>query len=354
MYSSSLLYPITLALAVFATLSASAALKPFDDWAHQRVALANVSIHFRYAGSGPPILLAHGNPQFSLTWRTIGPLLAQNYTVIALDNRGAGDSSIPADGNYSVMASAIDAKSVLDFLNITSAYVVGHDFGSGIATALATMYPTLVRRLVVTEFAIPGFGFEEARNPGPYWDLYANWQLAFFSIPDAATFFISGREKQMLEWFFFHGSYSGPTSFPEDIVNRYTSSISKPGFLRAMVGPYDIRAIAAAASFFQGTLGRQALSVPTLAMGGEASLGPAGKSLWANITTDLEVDVVPKAGHWIADENPAWVAARVQSFFEQDENPPLPTIDLSYLDDKVTLTVGYFGTLGNAARAGGG
>lgn len=54
----------------------------------------------------------------------------------------------------------------------------------------------------------------------------------------------------------------------------------------------------------------------------------------------------------IADEHPAWVAARVQRFFEQDENPP-PAIDQSFLDNKATLTVGYFGTLGNAASAGG-
>ncbi|KIX99878.1 uncharacterized protein Z520_04514 [Fonsecaea multimorphosa CBS 102226] len=323
----------------------------FDDWAHQRVALENVSIHLRYAGSGPPILLLHGSPQFSLTWRIIGPILADNnYTVIALDNRGTGDSSISPDGNYTAMASAADTKAVLDFLNITSAYVVGHDFGSGIATALAASYPSLVKRLVVTEFVPPGFGFETARTPAPYWDLYANWQLAFFSIPDAAEFFISGKEKQMLEWFFFHGSYSGVTSFSEDIVNRYTSSISKPGFLRAMLASYDVRGLAAVANFFKGTVGINPLQMPTLAMGGEASLGPFAGQLWENITADLETDIIPKAGHWIADENPAWVATRVHQFLEQEQNPP-PSIDLSDLADKVTLTVGYFGTLGNVALA---
>jgi pimeloyl-ACP methyl ester carboxylesterase len=261
--------------------------------------LEDVSIHFRYAGSGPPVVLVHGNPQFSLTWRIIGPILAENYTVIALDNRGAGDSSIPPDGNYSVMASAGDVKAVLDFLNITSAFVVGHDFGSGISTALSVSYPSLVKRLVVSEYAPPGYGYEVARTPGSYWDLYANWQLAFFSITDAAEFFISGREKQMLEWFFYHGSYSGPTSFTEDVINRYASSISKPGFLRAMLGPYDIKGNAAANSFFAGTIGQNPLQTPTLAMGGEASLGPFARALWGNITANLETDVIPKAGHWI-------------------------------------------------------
>lgn len=123
--------------------------------------------------------------------------------------------------------------------------------------------------------------------------------LAFFSVTDAGELFISGKEKQMLEWYLYHGSYSGPTSFSEDIVNRYTTSISKPGFLRAMLGPFEEKAITAASSFFRGTLGKRPLQVPTLAMGGEASLGPATKSLWKNITSDLETDIVPKAGHWI-------------------------------------------------------
>ena len=61
--------------------------KNFDDWDHGRVALEDVSIHFRYAGSGPPLLLVHGNPQFSLTWQFIGPILAEQFTVIAPDNR---------------------------------------------------------------------------------------------------------------------------------------------------------------------------------------------------------------------------------------------------------------------------
>jgi hypothetical protein len=55
-------------------------LSNFDDWEHERTQLDDVSIHFRYHGTGPPILLVHGFPQHSLTWHTIGPMLAQNCT----------------------------------------------------------------------------------------------------------------------------------------------------------------------------------------------------------------------------------------------------------------------------------
>ncbi|KAF5007379.1 hypothetical protein FDECE_6310 [Fusarium decemcellulare] len=334
--------------AIGALLVATAsALTNFDDWEHGRVALQDVSIHFRYAGSGPPLLLVHGNPQHSLTWQFIGPILAEKYTVIAPDNRGAGDSSVPADGNYTAQASAADLKGVLDFLNITSAYVLSHDKGVGFATALAINHPDMVKRLVVSEYLLPGFGYEAVSSPAPYWDLYQNWQLAFFQVTDLAEFLMSGKEKQFLSWYFFHGCYSGGSSFSEDTVNRYATSISKPGFLRAMLGPFSAATVYADSQFFTAGL-KNKLSLPLLALGGEASLAfkPVLKQLFAPVSDDLQLDVIPKAGHWIADENPKWTAHRVAKFFGEDKSP-LPSVDLSHLADTVTLTVGYYGTLGN-------
>jgi pimeloyl-ACP methyl ester carboxylesterase len=293
----------------------AAALIPFDEWEHGRVALQDVSIHFRYAGRGPPLLLVHGNPQFSLTWQVIGPILAENYTVIAPDNRGAGDSSIPPDGNYSATASAGDLKGVLDFLNITSTYVFSHDKGVGMAVALAIQNPGLVKRLGVAEYVLPGFGYEEFSGPAPFWDLYQNPQLALFQISDFAEFLINGREKRFLEWYFYHISYSGPTSFTEDTVNRYANSISKPGFLRAMFGPFTTASINADSSFFKGALGKSRLDMPVLGLGGEASTGIPSllQQLYSPVADDLEIDVIPKAGHWIGEFLQLYLGALVDA-----------------------------------------
>ncbi|KAF4980437.1 hypothetical protein FZEAL_3553 [Fusarium zealandicum] len=343
---------IQLAMVALLTTAVKAA-TDFDNWEHGRVALEDVSIHFRYAGSGPPLLLVHGNPQHSLTWQFIGPILAQNYTVIAPDNRGAGDSSLPHDGNYSASASAADLKGVLDFLKVPSAYVLAHDKGVGMATALAIQHPDMVKKLALAEYPLPGFGYEDAAMPAPFWDLYQNWQLAFFQVPDLAEFLMSGKEKQFLQWYFFHSSYSGPASFSEDTVNRYATSISKPGFLRAMLGPFSSATVYEDATFFKRSLNESRLDVPLLGMGGEASLGiePVLRQTFEPISSDLQIDIIPKAGHWIADENPTWVAKRVSKFFSNDTSA-LPSIDLSYLDNLVTLNVGYFGTRRNFALGG--
>ena len=198
MHFAKLALPLVAAIATQAT----ADLIPWDNWEHGRVALEDVSIHFRYAGSGPPLLLVHGNPQFSLTWQFIGPILAQNYTVIAPDNRGAGDSSIPPSGNYTAAASAADLDGLLDFLNVTQAYVLAHDKGVGMAAALAIRNPARARRLALVEYPLPGFGYEEAATPAAYWDLYQNPQLAIFQVPDLAEFLISGREKAFRKYSF--------------------------------------------------------------------------------------------------------------------------------------------------------
>lgn len=313
---------------------------PFDSWPSQKVALPNVTLHFKYYGTGPPVLLVHGQPQHSLTWHTVGPLLAaQGYTVLAPDTRGSGASTIPSDEDYTAEVMAEDLKGMLDFLEISQAYVVGHDLGCRPATALAAKYPERVPRVILTEFLLAGFGFENFFGPTRNftWDVYSNWQLPIFSVPDVAEFLLRDRERQFLAWFFWHSSYQGlPVS--DEHLERYTREMSKPGFIRSTAGSYA--AVWVDYDFFV-RLREAPLTMPTLVLGGEASLGPF-LNLWQGVASDLSTDVVPKAGHWIADENPRWVARRVVDFLRAggnnaSSNASVPVADLSYLSDRVTL-----------------
>jgi pimeloyl-ACP methyl ester carboxylesterase len=100
-------------------------------------------------------------------------------------------------------------------------------------------------------------------------------------------------------------SYSGGESFPEDILNRYVTSISKPGFLRALFGPFAAATIGADNAFFNRTLRAEPLQMPVLALGGEASTPAATvKYLWGPVGKDVTIDVVPKAGHWLGKSLP--------------------------------------------------
>ncbi|KAF2871446.1 Alpha/Beta hydrolase protein [Massariosphaeria phaeospora] len=312
-----------------------ASLSTFDSWPHQRIQLPDVSIHFRYFGSGPPILLVHGFPQHSLTWHTIGPILAQNYTVIAPDIRGMGDSSLSTSGNYTAHAAGTDLKAILDFLDITQTYVYAHDKGVGLATSLALEHPALVKRIILSEYVLPGYGYTTEVTSA---DLYQNWQLAFFAVPDAAAFFIQGREKEMLSWYFFHASYSGTAAISNDYLTRYANELAKPGFLHS--GLMYFAAVWDDATYFESAFGQgegpRRLSMPVLVLGGEASLAqwPVGEE-WKKVGVSVSQDVIPKAGHWIGDENPEWSARRAAQFFGEDGG--IPAVDLAGLTDVVNL-----------------
>lgn len=239
-----------------------------------------------------------------MTWHTIGPILAQNHTVIAVDIRGTGQSTIPPITAYDFTASttAEDLKGVLDFLHINETFLVAHDKGNGQATALAAKYSSMVKRAVFMEYVLPGFGYENSFSPdlGPL-SLYQNWQLAFFSVPDAAEYFIRGREREMLAWYFWHASYSGNAAISEDHLDRYTREISKAGFLRS--GLEYFANFDADAEFFNKTLRSQPLQQPALVMGGEASFAPVSalRTAWGPALRQATYDVVPKAGHWLGE-----------------------------------------------------
>jgi pimeloyl-ACP methyl ester carboxylesterase len=279
---------------VLALCSVVNALQPFDQWAHGRIQLKDVSIHFRYSSSGkPPLLLIHGFPEHSPTWTNIGPILAEKFTIIAPDNRGMGESSLAADGNYTAAAGGQDHIALMNFLNISKAYVFGHDKGVGLASSLAFERPDRVAKLVLAEYVLPGYGYPTSVSSQ---DPYMNWQLAFFAVPDAAQYFIQGREKEMLAWYFWHACYSGNSVISNDLLETYTRSISKLGFLRAGLSYFG--AAFEDEQYFTKKVNESKLQMPLLAIGGEASLGEA-VSAFKDVASDLTTFVIPKAGHWI-------------------------------------------------------
>ncbi|KAM0716272.1 hypothetical protein Q7P37_007717 [Cladosporium fusiforme] len=333
---------VSAAISVLLTLtSLSFALQPFHEWSHGRIQLQDVSIHFRYSASGKPaLLLVHGFPEHSPTWTHIGPLLAERYTVIAPDNRGVGDSSLAASGNYTAAAGGADHLALLNFLNISKTYLFAHDKGVGLATSLALEHPSRIAKYALAEYILPGYGYPTCVTST---DTYMNWQLAFFAVPDAAQYFIQGREKEMLAWYFFHASYSGNSVIPDELLDVYTRAISKPGFLRAGLSYFG--AAFEDAKYFTAKVTESKLQMPVLAMGGEASFAPESslRAAFETVADDLITYIIPKAGHWIqqGDENPGASARRVLQFFENDTS--VPDVDLGWLETRTTM-FGAFGS----------
>src|ERR671931_2061570 len=67
----------------------------FEGFKLDMIDAGEAVIRVRHGGSGPPLLLLHGHPQTHAMWHKIAPRLAQDFTVVAADLRGYGDSSKP-------------------------------------------------------------------------------------------------------------------------------------------------------------------------------------------------------------------------------------------------------------------
>ena len=109
----------------------------FDAFSRETVAVADGTVFLRRAGRGPVVLLLHGYPETSLAWRYVAPDLANDFTVIAADLPGYGDSTLFAEsidrGRISKRAMGQVLVDVMNELGISQFAVVGHDRGARVA-----------------------------------------------------------------------------------------------------------------------------------------------------------------------------------------------------------------------------
>jgi pimeloyl-ACP methyl ester carboxylesterase len=126
----------------------------FDEW---QIELHGRRAVYRIAGDGPPVVLVHGMLNSSSHWQSVALDLASDYTVIAPDLIGHGDSAAPR-GDYSLGAHAASIRDLLTALGIERATIVGHSLGGGVAMQFFYQFPARVQRLVLVSSG--GLGHE--------------------------------------------------------------------------------------------------------------------------------------------------------------------------------------------------
>lgn len=150
-----------LALTLFVAL-----LLPITGFAQDQFFDSN-GLPMRYieSGSGPVIVLLHGNARSSRNWVDFGIFadLARDYRVVALDARGHGKSGKPHDVNAYGREMGLDVIRLLDHLGVNQAHVVGYSMGAQTAAWLLTSYPD--RFITATLGGAPGwFTWTDADN----------------------------------------------------------------------------------------------------------------------------------------------------------------------------------------------
>ena len=119
-------------------------------FSHHTASVNGIQMHYVIGGKGDPVVLLHGWPETWYSWHKVMPALAKNYTVIAPDLRGLGDSSKPLTG-YDGKTVAEDIHELVTKLGFKTIFLVGHDIGTQVAYSYAAAHPTEVKRLAVME-----------------------------------------------------------------------------------------------------------------------------------------------------------------------------------------------------------
>jgi pimeloyl-ACP methyl ester carboxylesterase len=98
-----------------------------------------------------PVVLLHGGHQSGHSWDLVSLYLAQKYRVLALDQRGHGDSEWPRDAEYTNEAMSRDAEAFIDALGLQHPILIGHSMGGRNAMLLTRRDPSRLRALVIVD-----------------------------------------------------------------------------------------------------------------------------------------------------------------------------------------------------------
>ena len=285
------------------------------------VASQRIRLHVSEWGdpAAPPLVLTHGAFDHARGFDLFAPLLADDYRVIALDQRGHGDSDWA--GSYSWLNDLLDLAAVIRDLG-TPVFLLGHSKGGGQALDVANMFPSLVRRVISLDgFGPPVDGYEVDGRPPRANEVpqrfadYLDWRRDVHAHPGWRTYdsveeLASRRTRQnprlneaWLTYFTAHGSREVDGGF-----TWKTDAAIGRGF-----GPFKAEWIAP---------GWTTLSVPVLALYGTE---PDTWSIPHDVMHHrldhipiVERDAVADAGHFVHMEQPAATAERVRVFLEGD------------------------------------
>lgn len=304
-----MLKALTGAIAIAFALQVSAAVQSFPLGFHtQEIQTDGATLHVVVGGRGPAVVLIHGFGDTGDMWAPLAAALAADHTIVVPDLRGMGLSSHPADG-YDKKTQAADIRAVLAKLGIEHSVIVGHDIGTMVAYAYAARYPDRTDRLVVMDAPVPGI---------PPWDQIvrtpALWHFSFGG-PDAERL-VAGRERIYLDRFW--NEFAGdPSKIDEATRVHYTALYARPGAMHSAFAQF--LSIPKDADDNKASMSTK-LTMPVLAIGGEKSFGANEAVVMRNAATNVTEVVIPNAGHWLMEEQPAATIAAVRAFLDKSDS----------------------------------
>jgi haloacetate dehalogenase len=209
----------------------------FDTFSREIVSVAAGTVLVRRHGRGPVVLLLHGYPETSLAWRKVAPELATEFTVIAADLPGYGESTLSSeafdDGRISKRTMGRVLAEVMSALGIAHFAVIGHDRGARVAYRLALDHPERIRAIAVLD-VIPildmaeRMTYEAARQLGHWF-----WLTQSSTVPEAMIGLDPDRYvRHIIE------QWGGDDVIEPEVVDEYVRCFTRAAVLQTMGAEY--------------------------------------------------------------------------------------------------------------------
>jgi pimeloyl-ACP methyl ester carboxylesterase len=280
-----------------------------DGVGHRTVRARGLDFHLAEAGAGDDVVLClHGWPQHWYEWRSLLPALADRHRVLALDLRGCGWSDAPRDG-YEKENLASDVLAVLDELGLERVKLVGHDWGGWLGFLLCLRAPQRFERYLALNILPP---WTSPRAMAPHlWRFWYQWlilaPLLGYRLHRSGKFV----PKVLV------GASLRREAWDEPTLRAFADRYAEPARARAAVQMYRVFNLREMPAIVRGRYRRQPLTVPTrLVFGrGDTALCPEVLLASERPGDEMEVELVPGSGHFIADEVPELVVSRAREFF---------------------------------------
>jgi pimeloyl-ACP methyl ester carboxylesterase len=303
---------------------------------HRVIDSDGVSLHFVEEGEGQAVVLCHGFPAIWSSWRAqIKALAGAGFKAIALDMRGYGESSAPADAElYTPYHTVGDLVAILDAVGVETAAVVGHDFGANVAWNAAMMRPdrfTSVCSLSVQYRQLGGPSFLDklraAGKFGFYWfdmmkpESDEAWADAAASIP-GMVYWTSGEAPEAGRWDPFDPSRGllrpAPSAFrtiDAGYIADAVAAFARSGFHGALNYYRALDPFTRHSAAFAGAKIRQ----PSMFLAGEVDglnlvARPDPEAMRANLVDLRSFTMLEGVGHWPQLEAPDATNAALLAF----------------------------------------
>ncbi len=299
----------------------------FEGFTRAEIKTSGARIVTVHGGRGPPVLLMHGNPFTHLSWHKFAPRLAQEFTVVATDLRGYGDSEKPPGGDdhsgYSFRAMAQDQVEVMAALGFKRFMAAGHDRGARVLHRMCLDHPEKVERAAILDI-IPQHNL--------YTHMTREWAKAsyhwlFMIQPEPLPERLMSADPDFFITTKLAKTKAGLSFFGKEALEEYKRCFRNPATVHAMCedyrATYGVDFEMDQADFAAG----RKITCPALILWG--ATGAVGRNhkpaeVWKDYATDIRGAKALPCGHYLSEEAPEETYRELRDFFVAAEGQGTP------------------------------